>query len=100
MRALFPIFFYASHVCLAACLVPKFDVERTCRPAAAAATLPGRESSACQRDEQTARSRLESNWSQYTTAQRRHCTGFAALGRAPSYVELLTCLEMAKQVKE
>jgi hypothetical protein len=26
--------------------------------------------------------------------------GFAALDRAPSYVELLTCLEMAKQAKE
>ncbi|HME28622.1 MAG TPA: hypothetical protein VKE53_01995 [Pseudolabrys sp.] len=100
MPALLPILFTASHVVLAADSVPKFDVERTCRPAAAAATLPGRDSSACQRDEQTARSRLESDWSQYTTAQRRHCTGFAALDRAPSYVELLTCLEMAKQVKE
>jgi hypothetical protein len=55
MPALLPILFTASHVVLAADSVPKFDVERTCRPAAAAATLPGRDSSACQRDEQTAR---------------------------------------------
>ena len=27
----------------------------------------------------------------------RPCEGFVALDRAPSYVELLTCLEMAKQ---
>jgi hypothetical protein len=37
---------------------------------------------------------------QYSTAQRSQCAGFAALDRAPSYVELLTCLEMAKQSKE
>src|SRR5262249_24518498 len=100
MPALLPILFTASHVVLAADSVPKFDVERTCRPAAAAATFPGRDSSAWQRGEQTPPSQLAGDWSQYTTAQRRHCTGFAALDRAPSYVEFLTCLEMAKQVKE
>ena len=36
-----------------------------------------------------------------TTRHRRsQCAGFAALDRAPSYVELLTCLEMAKQAQE
>ena len=47
-----------------------------------------------------ARSRFEKDWSQYSAAQRSQCAGFAALDRAPSYVELLTCLEMAKQAKE
>ena len=28
------------------------------------------------------------------------CADFAALDHAPSYVELLTCLEMAKQAQE
>jgi hypothetical protein len=40
------------------------------------------------------------DWSQFSTAQRSQCAGFAALDRAPSYVELLTCLEIAKQAKE
>ncbi|MGA8998194.1 MAG: hypothetical protein WB463_09970 [Pseudolabrys sp.] len=100
MPALLPIIFTASHVVLAADTVPKFDVERTCRPAAAAGILPGRDSSACQRDENDARSKLEQDWTQYTAAQRNQCAGFAGLDRAPSYVELLTCLEMAKQAKE
>lgn len=42
MHALLPIILTASHVLLAANSVPKFDVERTCRPAAEAAVLPGR----------------------------------------------------------
>ena len=90
----------ASHVAMAANTVPKFDVERTCRPAAAAGTLPGRDSTACQRDENDARSKLEQEWTHYSTAQRAQCSSFASLDRAPSYVELLTCLEMAKQVQE
>jgi hypothetical protein len=100
MPALLPIILTASHVVLAADTVPKFDVERTCRPAAAAGILPGRDSSACQRDENDARSKLEQDWTQYTAAQRSQCAGFVGLDRAPSYVELLTCLEIAKQAKE
>lgn len=100
MPALLPIILTASHVVLAADTVPKFDVERTCRPAAAAGILPGRDSSACQRDENDARSKLEQDWTQYTAAQRSQCAGFVGLDRAQSYVELLTCLEIAKQAKE
>ena len=100
MPALIPAILTASQLVLAADSIPKFDVERTCRPAATAGVLPGRDSSACQRDEQDARNRLEKDWSQYSAAQRSQCAGFAALDRAPSYVELLTCLEIAKQAKE
>ena len=92
MPALLPIVLTASHLVLAAASIPKFDLERTCRPAAAAAVLPGRDSAACERDERDARAR-------YNAAQKSQCAGFAALDRAPSYVELLTCLEMAKQAQ-
>ncbi len=97
MPALLPIILTASYV-VAADTVPKFSVERTCRPATVASILPGRD--ACQRDESDARTKLEQDWTQYSAAQRAQCAGFAALDRAPSYVELLTCLEMAKQAKE
>ena len=100
MSALLPIVLTASHLVLAADTIPKFSVERTCRPAASAAVLPGRDAPACQRDENDARTRLEQDWSKYTATQRSRCTSFAALDRAPSYVELLTCLEMAKQASE
>jgi len=44
MPALLPILLTASHVVLAADGLPKFDVERTCRPASVVAILPGRDS--------------------------------------------------------
>jgi hypothetical protein len=100
MPALLPIILTVSHVVLAADAVPKFDVKRTCRPTAGAAILPGREASACERDENDARTKLEQDWRQYSATERVKCTTFVALDRAPSYVELLTCLEMAKQAKE
>jgi len=100
MPAPLPIILMASHVVMAADGVPKFNVEHTCWPAAAAGTLPGRDASACQHDENDARSKLEQDWTHYSTAQRAQCAGFASPDKAPSYVELLTCLEMAKQVQQ
>jgi hypothetical protein len=99
MPALLPIILTATQLVLAADSVPKFDVERTCRPAATVG-LAGRDSASCQLDEQEARSKLEKDWTQYSALQRSHCEGFVVLDRAPSYVELLTCLEMAKQAAE
>ena len=98
MPALFPIIL-ATQIVLAADSMPKFDLERTCR-GATAADLPGRDSASCQQDEQAARSQLEKVWSQYNAAQRSECDTLVTTGGAPSYVELLTCLEMAKQAKE
>ena len=100
MPALLPIFLTVSHIVLAADSVPKFDVERTCRAAVGEAGVPGGDSAECQRDEHDARSKLEKDWSQYSAAQQSQCDGLVTTGGAPSYVELLTCLEMAKQAKE
>src|SRR5262245_449733 len=99
-KPLLPIFLTASHIVLAADSVPKFDVERTCRPATAAASLPGRDSAACQRGEQDARSILQNDWTQYSATDQPRCTGLVTKGGAPSYVELLTCLETAKQARD
>jgi hypothetical protein len=62
--------------------------------------LPGRTAAACQRDENEARTKLEQEWTRYNAAQRSQCKNFAGLDRAPSYIELLTCLEIAKQAAE
>jgi hypothetical protein len=53
-----------------------------------------------ERDENVARDKLEQEWSQFSPAQRTECVRLVTLGGGPSYVELLTCLELAKQVKE
>ena len=51
MPALCPITLTATQIVFVADPVPKFDLERACRGVAAAG-LPGRDSAACQRDEQ------------------------------------------------
>ena len=98
MPALLPIILTASQIVLAADGVPKFNIDLTCR-AAAESSDPVRGVKACQRDESEARSTLERDWTKYSAVQRTGCLRFAALGSAPSYVELLTCLEMAKEVE-
>lgn len=76
--------------------VPNFNVGPGCRATATAAVSTNRDESACKADEQTARTKLEQEWGQFDAAQRSHCVRLSALGGSPSYVELLTCLELAK----
>jgi hypothetical protein len=62
--------------------------------------LGTRDTAACDRDEITARTTLEKEWSQFTPSDKARCGRLVTLGGGPSYVDLLTCLELAKQVKE
>jgi hypothetical protein len=89
MPVLLPVMLAGAHLTLAAAPVPHLDIAPTCR-AAAAAVLP------CRRDERRARDKLEASWTGYTADQRKRCASVARMGGAPSYVDLLTCLEMAR----
>jgi hypothetical protein len=100
MPALLPIILTASHIVLAADAVPKFNVEQSCRRAAEVSVSLGRSTGDCKRDENEARGKLQQDWAQYSPALRTDCVRLSSLGSSPSYVELLTCLEMAKQAKE
>jgi hypothetical protein len=74
--------------------VPTFDVRPSCRGGS-----DGRAAlESCLRSEADARRRLTETWSQYTPASRRECVG-EVTRESPSYVEILTCLEMAKAAK-
>lgn len=87
--------------------VPQFDVKPSCNAATQAADglnqagdnlRPGdRNSASCVNDEMNAKAKLGNDWTQYSVSQRRRCTSLATLGGLPSYVELLTCLELAKE---
>jgi len=100
MPALLPVILTASQITLAADAIPKFNVEQICRRAGEVSVSLGRSASDCKRNEEDARSKLQEDWAQYSPAQRTGCVRFSSLGSSPSYVELLTCLEMAKQAKE
>src|ERR1039457_5739241 len=87
-------------VVLAADQVPKFDTGPICRSASATAVMGTRVTAARERDENTARATLEQEWSQFTPSDKARCARLVTQGGGPSYVDLLTCLELAKQVKE
>jgi len=96
MPALIPMFAMASQLVLVADQVPTLNVDQTCR-AAASTGVKGRDTEGCKRDEQTARDSLRQQWNDFGATERDHCVRLSALGGSPSYVELLTCLELAKQ---
>ena len=100
MPALLPIILTASHIALVADEIPRFDVEQTCCRASEVSVSLGRSAGDCKRDEEDAHGKLQQDWAQYSPAQRTGCMRLSSLGSSLSYVELLTCLEMAKQAKE
>jgi len=102
MPALLPTLLTASQLVLAVADVPKLDVAPGCRDASAAAVRDGQTNdvNACMRDEQTAREQLEKQWDQYSAADQTRCVQLTGTGGNPSYVEVLTCLQIAKEVKQ
>jgi len=100
MTALLPVFVAGSYLILASDQVPKLDSDACCHAAAAATTGNNRNADSCKKDEQDARAKLEQQWAQFTPSERTHCVSLSKLGGFPSYVELLTCLEMAAAAKK
>jgi hypothetical protein len=82
--------------------VPTFDLKKMCKTDAQAYQGTNDQASytGCVTDEQNARATLVSEWTQYSSASKRECLDLQGDGSGPqSYVELLTCLQMAKEVK-
>jgi len=81
--------------------IPKFDIAATCRAAQASAARAIRDNmEACANDERTARDSLAKEWGQFSAANRRSCTELSTSSTEPSYVELITCLEMTRDAKQ
>jgi hypothetical protein len=79
---------------------PKLDVQATCRRAQ---PLSGTEKSAyqgCINDETDAQKELIKTWSSFKAGAQTTCVQETKIGGAPSYVELLTCLQLDKQAQD
>jgi hypothetical protein len=72
--------------------MPKFDIVRECRFEGGSAVEYDR----CSVDEGTALRELQKAWAQFAGADKRNCVTSTAIGGFASYVDLLTCLEMAR----
>jgi hypothetical protein len=75
--------------------LPKYDVAKNCKAELAYAIGIGQSEDACLNDEKQSREKLASEWGQYSKAAKSSCIQETNIG-TPSYVELQTCLEMAK----
>ncbi len=94
---MFPILalVFGAHLTVAvADTVPKLDVAPSC-DAAAVSGVDGRTRKGCLDSEDRARAQLEQRWAEFSTGDRARCTGMTRTGGPASYVELLTCLELA-----
>ena len=75
---------------------PKFNAGPSCDAAARGAISNGRDKEACMGDERQAEDALTKNWSQYTGAHKTQCVGMTSRGGSPSYVELISCLDIMR----
>ncbi|HTV32333.1 MAG TPA: hypothetical protein VME69_04415 [Methylocella sp.] len=80
--------------------VPRFDISRTCAEAGAfAGSDKDLAYRGCLKDENDAKAELKRKWSHFKAQDRRDCVAQGA-NPMPSYVEILTCLEMSQEASE
>jgi hypothetical protein len=89
----------SSLISVAADRVPTLNVAPSCRAAAISGMMTGRTSDSCMNDENTARDSLAQDWGQFSASDKSHCLSMISTGGGPSYVELLSCLEMSRDAK-
>ena len=79
--------------------VPSWDQTASCRAAASVASgqTPSDRLTSCLASEQRTREELNKNWSPFPAADRIGCV--KSLTFSPTYTELVTCLEMRRDVK-
>ena len=78
--------------------VPSLDTRPTCAGAAQEISVT-RTVEACQLSEQQARDALIAQWHSFPSADRTTCVGTTKIGGFPSYVQVLTCLEIARDAR-
>ncbi len=85
--------------------VPRLNVEQVCQGIAVQGgssfhdpAIP-KEKRDCVQSENEVRQELIKRWSTFSAADKNHCINEATMGGDSSYTELLTCLEMAQDVR-
>jgi hypothetical protein len=86
--------------------VPVLDVKPVCHGIAAQGMDPSETGgpdlamSQCVASEQEVRGQLVKAWPDFASADKQHCTREATMGGEASYTDLITCLEMARDVRK
>jgi hypothetical protein len=85
--------------------VPNLNVEQVCEGIAQQGGVTFRdpaiaeERKNCLESEHAIREELAKQWSNFQPADKLHCVNESVMGGESSYTELLTCLEMARDVR-
>jgi hypothetical protein len=74
--------------------MPKFDIVRECWFEGGSTV----EFDRCSQNEAAALEQLKANWAQFAGVDKSACLSAATIGGVASYVELLTCLEMVRDL--
>jgi hypothetical protein len=78
--------------------VPTLDVSRTCTPIDAGDKTFAIDTDRCFKTERQAQEQLAREWTNFPAADRSMCTQRATMAGMASYVALITCLEMKRDV--
>ncbi len=110
-----PVLACMSTVCLLAAIwpalsladdVPTLNVDPVCHGIAQQAAAPSEKGgpdlaySQCVSSEQAMRQRLSKEWTSFTSADKAGCVSEARSSSLPSYTDLVTCLEMARDARK
>jgi len=83
--------------------IPTLDVHPVCRGIASQSTLEvglqGTNFDQCLQSEEEVRDQLKQAWPTFSAEDKRHCVALAKTGGESSYTKLVTCLEMARDVR-
>jgi hypothetical protein len=77
--------------------LPSFSVEASCKAVEGFGLAIKHTLESCVQDENAAKTELTKNWTTYPPAERSRCVAETMVGD-PSYVDVLTCLQMAQDV--
>ena len=82
-----------------AATVPMYNVKPTCRAAIDLTGMRGRTVEMCEASEARARNEIVKDWSTFAESAKDRCLQTSAR-HAPSYVELLICLESMRDMQK
>ena len=98
---LFPALLAGGHLLIAvADKVPQLNYEPICRELESGRVGIKDSFDVCVQDEAVAREKLAREWDGFSAADRARCVRSATSDHTASYVEVLTCLELAQQARK
>ena len=99
MRLTLSTFVFMASFGIAVAQVPQFDPGPGCRAGADSGASVRKDVDSCIKSERAARDQLVRQCDAFAATDRARCASQTQAGGPPSYIEVLTCLEMARDAR-